>query len=96
MNRVYNTITEISLSLDSRHGLQDVDPPPSFEGYLSKRSLGQGIFLQELLLVLRLLRLFVREEARSTVARIPTAGKVDRAPSKWLVREVHGIITSMI
>ena len=53
INRVYNTITDISLSLDSRHGLQDVDLPPSFENYLNKKSLGQEIFLQELLLVLQ-------------------------------------------
>ena len=41
--QVYNTITDISLSLDSRHGLQDVDPLPGFEIYLSKRSLGQDL-----------------------------------------------------
>ena len=31
LDRVYNIVTGISISIDSRYGLLDVDPPPSLE-----------------------------------------------------------------
>lgn len=49
LDRVYNIITDISLSLNSRYGLADVEPPPSLETYLGLRSLSQDTSIQELL-----------------------------------------------